>query len=117
MKIAKMALLALITVGLIFSMAFAAGDAAKGKKMFTDPNLNGAPGPTSCNTCHPDGKLLEKAGEAGRTRWKNPAGSWTSIEDTNNVCLIMAVKGKALDPDSQGMKDLVAYVKSLSQKK
>ena len=115
MKIVKVVLLSLIVLGFIFSVVFAADDVAKGKKMFNDPNLNGAPGPTSCNTCHPDGKLLEKAGEAGRTRWKNPGGTWTSLEDTNNVCIIMAVKGKALDPDSQDMKDLVAYIKSLKK--
>jgi cytochrome c len=28
----------------------------------------------------------------------------------------MAVKGKALDPDSPDMQDLVAYIKSLAKK-
>ncbi|MEW6002507.1 MAG: hypothetical protein AB1638_07670 [Nitrospirota bacterium] len=115
MKTLKILLMSLIGVGLIFSFAFAAGDAAKGKALFNDPKFSS--GTTACSSCHPDGKGLEKAGEKGRTEWKNPAGTWLSLEDASNVCLIMANKGKAIDPRGQEMKNLLAYIKSLSMKK
>ena len=40
-----------------------------------------------------------------------------SLEDASNVCIIMANKGKAIDPKSEDMKNLVAYIKSLGKKK
>lgn len=117
MKTAKIAVLSLLAAGLLVSVSFAAGgDVAKGKAMFNDAKLNGAPGVNSCNSCHPDGKALEKAGAMGRKDWTNPGGTWLALEDANNVCVIMAVKGKALDPRSQEMADLVAYIKSLARK-
>ena len=116
MKTTKIALMFLVMAGLIYSVSFAAGDMVKGKAIFNDATLNGAPGEKSCNSCHPDGKGLEKAGAMGRKDWTNPGGTWLSLEDANNVCVIMAVKGKALDPHSQEMKDLVAYIKSLAKK-
>jgi len=94
--------------------AFAAGDAKKGKMLFDDAKFAG--GSASCSSCHPDGKGLEKAGMKGKKEWKNPGGSWLAIEDANNVCVILANKGTAIDPKSVEMKDLVAYIKSLSKK-
>ncbi|MDA8388691.1 MAG: hypothetical protein M0Z58_08545, partial [Nitrospiraceae bacterium] len=70
-----------------------------------------------CSSCHPDGKGLEKAGLRGRKEWTNPGGTWLSIEDTNNVCIMMALKGKTIDPGSREMKDLTAYVRSLARRK
>jgi cytochrome c peroxidase len=115
MRIIKIVILSLLVVGLIASMSFAAGDGSKGKALFNDPKL-GTNGST-CNTCHPDGKGLEKAGLPGRKEWKNPGGTWLSIEDTNNVCIMMALKGMTIDPRSQQMIDLTTYIKSLAKKK
>ena len=95
--------------------AFAAGDAKKGKMLFDDEKFAG--GSASCSSCHPDGKGLEKAGMKGKKEWTNPGGTWLALEDANNVCIILANKGKAIDPKSAEMKDLVAYIKSLSMKK
>ncbi len=100
---------------LLVTSAFAAGDAKKGKMLFDDAKFAG--GSTSCNSCHPDGKGLEKAGMKGKKEWTNPGGTWLSLEDANNVCIILANKGKAIDPRSAEMKDLVAYIKSLGKKK
>lgn len=117
MKHFKVALFFVLAVGLIVSYAFAAGNVEKGKAMFNDPKAFGAPGPTACSQCHPNGKGLEKAGEKGRKDWKNPAGVFLSLEDTINVCIFMANKGKAIDPRGAEMMDLVAYIKSLAKKK
>lgn len=95
--------------------AFAAGNTKKGKMLFDDAAFAG--GSASCSSCHPDGKGLEKAGMKGKKEWTNPGGTWLSLEDACNVCIILANKGKAIDPKSTEMKDLVAYIKYLSKKK
>jgi cytochrome c len=114
MKLLKVLSFSLIILSLIFSFAFAAGNVEKGKAMFNDPKLgtNGA----TCNTCHPDGKGLEKAGAKGKKEWKTPGGVLKSLEDAINMCITMALKGKALDNKSQGMQDMIAYITSLGGK-
>ena len=115
MKIVKTALLSMSVVCLVFSFAFAAaGDAAKGKALFNDPNLGGAPGKKSCGTCHPDGKGMEKV--AGKKEFNLGGKTQKSLEEAINMCVENAIKGKALDPKSDQMKDLVAYIKSLKGK-
>lgn len=114
MKLLKVLSFSLMILSLIFSFAFAAGNVEKGKVMFNDPKL-GTNGST-CNTCHPDGKGLEKAGMKGKKEWKTPGGVLNSLEDAINMCITMALKGKALDKNSQEMKDMVAYIKSLGGK-
>ena len=114
MRIIRMIVMSLLVVGLTASIGFAAGNVEKGRAMFNDPKL-GTNGST-CNTCHPDGKGLEKAGEPGKKEWRTPGGAQKSLEDAVNICITMALKGKALDKKSQGMQDLVAYIKSLGGK-
>jgi cytochrome c len=114
MRIAKMIMLSLMVVGLIAATGFAAGNVEKGKAMFNDTKL-GTNGST-CNSCHPDGKGLEKSGEKGKKEWRTPGGAQKSLEDAINICITMALKGKALDKKSQDMQDLVAYIKSLGGK-
>lgn len=112
MKIAKIALLTLIAVVLVSSFAFAAGKAEKGKVLFNDPKAFG--GQTSCSSCHPDGKGLEKAGM--KKTWMTPVGPAKTLEEAINLCIVNANKGKALDVKSEEMKDVVAYIKSLKGK-
>ncbi len=116
MKAMKVMLLTVVMCGLVFSFAFAAGNIEKGKALFDDPKAFGGAAGKSCASCHPDGKGLENAGAKGKKEWKNPGGTWTSLEDANNVCIILANKGTAVDPKSEEMKDLVAYIKSLGKK-
>ena len=115
MKVLKILILSVIICGLIFSFAFAAGNIEKGKALFNDPKAFGGAAKKSCSSCHPNGQGLEKAG--AMKEWKNPAGTWMSLEDASNVCIVMANKGKAIDPKSEDMKNLVAYIKSLGKKK
>ena len=84
-----------------FSLAPAAGDAGKGKILFSDTKLGGATAGSSCNSCHPGGKGLEKA------------GARQDLPKVINVCIENALKGKPLSLKSPEMADLVAYVKSL----
>ena len=117
MKYFKILLLSMITVTLVFSVAYAAGNVDKGKALFDDPKAFNAPGEKSCSSCHPDGKGLEKAGAEGKKTWTNPGGTWLALEDANNVCIMLANKGKTIDPMSEDMKDLVAFIKSLGKGK
>ena len=97
-----------IAVILVLASAFGVGIVSaasqgasidKGKALFNDPKL-GTNGKT-CNTCHPNGKGLEKAGEK------------SDLEGIINGCITIPLKGKALDPKSVEMQSLVLYVKSL----
>jgi cytochrome c len=101
--ILRLLLLSLIAVSIIFSLAFAEGNAEKGKELFNDPKLGNATSGKSCNTCHPDGKGLDKAADKEKK----------SLEKTINSCIENALNGEPLDPESEQMKDLVAYIKSL----
>ena len=114
MRIVKIIVLSLVVIGMITSMGFASGNVEKGKAMFNDPKL-GTNGST-CNTCHPDGKGLEKAGEKSKKEWITPGGAQKSLEDAVNICITMALGGKVLDKKSQAMQDIVAYIKSIGGK-
>jgi len=94
----------MMTIGLIFSFASAAGDMAKGKALFNDTKLGGGTSGMSCNSCHPDGKGLEKASDK------------KDLQGFVNSCIQNALKGKAIEPASEEMADLVAYIKSLKGK-
>jgi len=116
MKILKIVMLSMIAIGITASLAFAGvgmmdGNVEKGKALFNDPKAFG--GSTSCSSCHPNGKGLEKAGMMGKTEWTNPAGKFKSLEEAINACITMANKGKAIDMKSEEMKNMVAYIKSL----
>lgn len=93
-----------MVTGFFFSFAFAAGDVVKGKALFNDTKLGGNTSGNSCSSCHPEGKGLEKAADR------------KDLEAFVNSCIENALKGKAIDPKSQEMKNLVAYLKSLKKK-
>ena len=97
-------ILVCIILGGSFSLALAAGDAGKGKILFSNTKLSGATAGSSCNSCHPGGKGLEKA------------GARKDLPKVINACIENALKGKPLSPKSSEMADLVAYVKSLGAK-
>jgi cytochrome c5 len=106
--------LTFITVILIVSatvFAAAMTPEERGKILFNDTKLGGGTSGRSCNTCHPDGKGLFGVGE--KKLWKNPGGEYTSLEEAVNICITMALQGKALDVKSEKMRDLVSYLKSL----
>ena len=114
MRFIKITLLSLIALGLIFSYAFAAVDTAKGKALFNDVKFAGGTAGKSCNSCHPEGKGLEKA--ADKKQFNLGGKMQKNLEEAINVCIVMANKGKAIDVKSDQMKELVAYIKSLKPK-
>jgi cytochrome c553 len=104
MKVLRIAMLSMVSLVLIFSLAIAAGDVGKGKALFSDPKFGGGTAGVSCNSCHPDGKGLEKAADM------------KGLEKQVNACVQNALKGKGIDPKSAEMADIVAYLKSLKGK-
>jgi len=104
MKGLRIAVLCMVSLVLIFSLAIAAGDVEKGKTLFKDPKFGGGTAGVSCNSCHPDGKGLEKAADM------------KGLRKQVNACIQNALKGKGIDPKSAEMADMVAYLKSLKGK-
>ncbi len=101
MKRHNMALLIVLTLAVGAGIVFAAEGASieKGKSLFNDPKL-GTTG-KSCNTCHPEGKNIQKA--AARI----------DLVQIVNGCITNSIRGKALDPQSVEMQSLILYIKSL----
>lgn len=88
-----------------------AGDPVRGKALFEDPKLGGGTSGVSCASCHPKGKGLQ--GVMKKTEFRAMGKKYTSIEAINNYFIETAQHGKALDPKSKDMQDLVAYLRTL----
>ena len=112
MKRIKIFLLSVTIAGLAGTLAFAGGNADQGKMLFNDPTLSGATSGKSCGTCHPEGKGLEEAGE--EKEFQLGGMKQAGLEEAINFCIVKALKGTALDHQSQEMHDLTSYIKSLS---
>lgn len=100
MKLLKLVVIALFVV-LGAGAAFAAHQEVsvdKGKALFNDPKL-GTSG-KSCNSCHVDGKGMEKA------------AAMKDLDAVVNSCITVNLKGEALDSNSDEMKSLVLYIQS-----
>jgi cytochrome c len=110
----KGAIVSLVGVGFLISGSFAAQQSPeeRGKALFNDPKLAGATSGKSCNSCHQNGKGLEHA--AHKQEFKKLGKVQKSLEEIINFSIEQMLKGKPIDPKSQQMKDLVAYIKSLS---
>jgi cytochrome c peroxidase len=106
---------ALIVIALLITSTFVIAThhtpEERGKAMFNDPKFSGGTSGNSCNTCHPNGKGLLGVGD--KKGWKTPGGEFRTLEEAVNICITMALKGKALDMKSEQMKDIVSYLKSL----
>ena len=114
MKTLTIVTICMIATGLLFTAAFSAGDIEKGKALFNDTKFAGATSGNSCNTCHPNGSGIEKSGD--KKEFNIMGKKQDSLEQAVNICIEAAIKGKAIDPMSGQMKDIVAYIKSLKGK-
>ena len=113
MKIVRLAVIVLVVSGLLLSVAFAGGPEDKGKALFNDQKFAG--GSKACASCHPNGKGLENA--ADKKEFKIAGKTQKSLEEAVNACIVNANKGKAIDPKSDDMKNMVAFLKSLKKGK
>jgi cytochrome c peroxidase len=105
MKLKKILVLAGATV-LLSGLPVQAGKISveSGKKLFNSPGLGGSTNGKSCNSCHPGGAKLEKA------------GANKELSKAINGCITGALGGKRIDGRSAEMKSLKMYIESLSQK-
>ncbi|MGB9715812.1 MAG: hypothetical protein ACPL1G_05340 [Thermodesulfovibrionales bacterium] len=113
MKTLEILLLLMIAVCLVFSITFAAGNVEKGKALFNDVKFANGTAGKSCNSCHPDGRGLEKSYD--KKEFNIMGKKQMGIEEAVNFCIENALKGKAIDTKSEQMKDIVAYIKSLKK--
>ncbi len=104
--------LTILCLTLSFSYAAQPLPEERGKALFNDPKLWGATSGMSCNSCHPNGKGLEHA--AHKKEFKKLSKVQKGLEEIINFSIEQMIKGKPIEPKSQQMKDLVAYIKSLS---
>ena len=111
-KIVALIAIVMLIASAVLAMSHTPED--RGKALFNDTKLGGGTSGKSCGTCHPDGKGLEGIGS--KKEWKTPGGEIKSLEEAVNICVTMALKGKALDVKSEQMKDLVSYLKSIKPK-
>lgn len=74
-----------------------------GKKLFNDPTLGGSTNDKSCNSCHADGKGLEKA------------GAKDNLSDIINQCVTGPLGGQKIDGRTVEMRSLKMYIQSLGK--
>ena len=86
-----------------FSIAAEKSSVEYGKKLFNDPTLGGSTNDKTCNSCHNNGKGLEKAGT-------NP-----KLSKVINNCITKPLKGNKIDGRSVQMRSLKMYIQSLGQ--
>ncbi|MCK4738600.1 MAG: hypothetical protein KAT46_01505 [Deltaproteobacteria bacterium] len=77
-----------------------------GKKLWNDEKFGKAKG-TSCNTCHPNGALLNSK---PYPKYIKMAGEILTVDQMINFCMINPMKTKALKWNSKEMTAIAAYI-------
>jgi len=81
-----------------------------GKQLFHSPALGTAN--KSCASCHIEGEDLKGAADS-YPKFSDLAAKEVTLIEMNNICIEGALKGKPLDPESDGARALAAYIHSL----
>lgn len=89
------------------SLALCEKSIKKGKEIFNSPEKLGSSAGISCAKCHPDGKGLK--GVAKKKKYEDDA----ELAKIINMCIEKPTKGKKLAADSEEMKYLMYYVRSI----
>lgn len=84
-----------------------------GKKLWNDKKLGKAKG-TSCNTCHPNGAMLNSK---PYPKFINMASEILTVDQMINFCMLNPMKTKALKWNSKEMTALAAYITKHSMTK
>ncbi|MBU0676382.1 MAG: hypothetical protein KJ950_17240 [Proteobacteria bacterium] len=96
------------------SFAYAA-NIDKGKALFESPSLGGGTTGKTCKTCHPGGENLG-SDLFERGHFTIMGMGKKNLAEVINVCIEKPLGGTAIDPQGQEMKDLIAYMKTLTIK-
>jgi hypothetical protein len=105
---------ALVMAGTL-SFAYAA-DVDKGKALFESPTLGDGTTGKTCKSCHPGGEGLGSDLFERKTITIMGMGK-NRVEEVVNVCIENPLGGSAIDTEGEEMQDLVAYLKTLVDKK
>lgn len=84
----------------------------RGQALFQNPKAFG--GQTSCSACHPGGRGLEQA--AAKTSFRIMGQRQNNLAEAVNFCIINANRGQAIAEDSEEMRAIIAYLKTLGAK-
>ena len=76
---------------------------ALGKALFSNPGLGASKNDKTCNTCHADGKGMEKA------------GARSDLASVINQCIRGPLQGEGINEDTVAMESLKLYIKSLGK--
>ena len=97
--------LAIACAVVLFAVPVAAEEAsvAMGQQLFNNPGLGASKNDKSCNSCHPDGKGMEKA------------GAKADLASMINKCIKGPLQGEGISADSVAMQSLEMYIKSLAK--
>lgn len=101
----KTKIVLVLAAGLIFCgyTAWAENPSVElGKKMFNNPGLGASENATSCNSCHPAGKGMEKA-------------ATPQLASMINRCIKGPLKGEGISEKTVAMESLKMYIKSLAK--
>ncbi len=95
----------IISIALMSGIAMGvdSSSAALGQKLFNDATLGNSANDKSCNSCHPGGQGLEKAGAKPK------------LAGIINKCVTGQLKGKKIDGRTVAMRSLKMYVKSFEK--
>jgi len=74
-----------------------------GHTLFNDAGLGASKNDKSCNTCHANGKGMEKA------------GAKADLAALINKCILGPLEGQGISEDSVAMQSLMLYIKSLAK--
>jgi cytochrome c peroxidase len=106
LKMTKLKSVLVLASGLVFCSYSAWAESPSvelGEKLFNDPGLGASKNATSCGTCHPQGKGMEKAGA-------NP-----QLTAMINRCVQGPLKGDEINEKTVTMESLKMYIKSLAK--
>ena len=90
------------------------GDAKRGEHLFRTPMLLGTI-PISCASCHPNGRGLERA--YGKNEYSILGNKVKRLEAVIDFWVVNILRGEGIAYDSQEMRDIKAYLKSLTARK
>ncbi|MFO7605715.1 MAG: hypothetical protein R6W72_05410 [Desulfurivibrionaceae bacterium] len=105
---------ALLVAGSL-TLAYAA-DIDNGKALFESPTFGGGTTGKTCKSCHPGGEGLGKD-LFDREKTAIMGMEKNSVEEVVNVCIENPMGGSAIDTEGEEMQDVVAYMKTLVDKK
>lgn len=110
-KRAVLFVLVLLATTVAASLAFSETDAERGRTHFVNASFAG--GSRACDECHIDGRGLE--GTAKKKKFMNEKSGLKAFAATINYCIENANGGKPIAADSKEMKEIIEYIKTLSQ--